>query len=323
MNALIQHAHCRRMARAQLLGLLPSGRHLKTAWTALIGLLLVSQPAIAETPIDERAAATADGHVEVINISGKVEVTGWERDEIAISGALGRGVERLDFVVDDDQARIEVIYPKHGRSEGSVLEIRIPEASSLEVRTVSAAITAEDVRGRQWLTSVSGRITSTVFDSDLEAESVSGSLDVSGTEQPTVLTLKSVSGNIEAIDVSGELEAGSVSGRIEVDAGLLDRARLGTTSGRITLEGGLASGGRYDLSTTSGRVTVNLDHDADLDLDAQSFSGRIENCFGLEATRDGYSPERSLRYRVGEGNRTVRIRTMSSRIEICADSLSG
>jgi len=323
MNALIQHAHCRRAGQAQLLGLLPSGRHLKAIWAAMISLLLVSQPAIAETPIDERADASADGHIEVINISGKVEVTGWERDEIAITGTLGRGVERLDFVVDGDDARIEVIYPKAGRSQGSVLEIRVPQATSLEVRTVSASINADGITGRQWLTSVSGRINSTVFDSDLEAESVSGSLDVRGDQQQTVLTLKSVSGNIEAIDVSGELEAGSVSGRIEVEAGMLDRARLGTTSGRITLAGGLAAGGRYDVSSTSGRVVVNLDHDADLDLDAQSFSGRIENCFGVEATREGYSPERSLRYRVGEGDRTLRIRTMSSRIEICAESLSG
>jgi DUF4097 and DUF4098 domain-containing protein YvlB len=307
MNALIQHACCRR----------------STCWAALLSLLLVNQPAVAETSIDERQDAAAEGHVEVINISGAVEVTGWEEDQVAITGTLGRGVERLDFSVDGDQTRIEVIYPQTGRSEGSDLQIRIPAGSSLDVRTVSASINADDVTGRQWLNSVSGDITSEVFDSDLEAETVSGSLAVSGAAQPTVVALKTVSGNIEANAVSGELEAGSVSGRIEVDAGMLDRARLGTTSGRITLDGGLASGGRYDLSTTSGRVSVMLDHDADLDLDAQSFSGRIENCFGLDAEREGYSPERSLRYRAGEGDRTVRIRTMSSRIEICAESLSG
>ena len=68
------------------------------------------------------------------------------------------------------------------------------------------------------------------------------------------------------------------------------------------------------LSVVMGRPTP---------MKLASFSGRIENCFGVHATREGYSPERSLRYRVGEGNRTVRIRTMSSRIEICAESLSG
>ncbi len=321
MNALIQHAHCRRQAQLQLLASLR--RSLKGAWAALLGLVLVSQPVLAETPIDERQDADPNGHVEVINISGEVVISGWDEDEITVTGTLGRGVERLDFVVDGDQTRIEVIYPKSGRSEGSDLEIRIPADSSLDVRTVSASITADGVTGRQWLNSVSGDVSSEIFSADVEAETVSGSLDVTGSDERTVVALKTVSGNIDATDVAGELEAGSVSGRIEVDAGMLDRARLGTTSGRISIDGGLASGGRYDLSTTSGRISVNLDHDADLDLDAQSFSGRIENCFGVEAKREGYSPERSLRYRAGEGDRTVRIRSMSSRIEICAESLSG
>ena len=315
MNALVQHARCRRQVYGQLFQL--------RAWAALFGLLLVGQPVFAETPVDERQAADPNGHVEVINISGEVEVSGWDEDGITVTGTLGRGVERLDFVVDGDQTRIEVIYPESGRSEGSELSIRIPAHSSLDIRTVSASIRTDGVTGRQWLNSVSGDVTSEVFSSDVEAETVSGSVDVTGSDERTVLALKTVSGNIDATDVSGELEAGSVSGRIEVDAGMLERARLGTTSGRITIDGGLASGGRYDLSTTSGRVTVNLDHDADLDLDAQSFSGRIDNCFGVEAERQGYSPERSLRYRDGAGDRTVRIRTMSSRIEICAESRSG
>lgn len=322
MNALVQHAHCRRMVQARLVELLALLLPRRACPAALLSLLLVNQPVLAEIPVDEQQAVAADGHVEVINISGSVEVTGWDEAEVAITGTLGRGVERLEFVVDGDQTRIEVIYPKAGRSEGSDLEIRIPAGSSLDVRTVSASIKCTGVTGRQWLNSISGDVSCEIDDSDLEAETVSGSLQVSGSEQPTVLALKTVSGSIEAIGVSGELEAGSVSGRIEVEAGMLDRARLGTTSGRITLDGGLASGGRFDLSTTSGRVSVTLDHDADLDLDAQSFSGRIENCFGVDASREGYSPERSLRYRSGEGNRTLRIRTMSSRIEICAKSLS-
>ncbi len=323
MNALIHHAHCRRQVLTQLSGWMQDRRQRNGMWTILLGLLLASPPAVAATAVDERQDALPEGHVEVINVSGRVSVSGWERDEIAITGTLGRGVERLEFAVEGSYTRIEVIYPKNGRSDSSELEIRVPAGSSLDVRTVSASIRTEGVTGRQWLSSVSGRIRSDVFSSELEAETVSGSVTVSGHEQVAVLTLKSVSGDIEASDVRGELDAGSVSGGIDVNAGMLDRARLGTTSGRITLEGGLAANGRYDISTTSGRISITLDHDADLDLDAQSFGGRIENCFGVEAERQGYSPGRTLRYRVGEGNRSVRIRSMSSRIEICAESLSG
>jgi DUF4097 and DUF4098 domain-containing protein YvlB len=231
-------------------------------------------------------------------------------------------VERLDIQADGDDIRIEVIYPKNGRSNSSYLEVQVPRESSLDIRAVSASIEVADVRGRQRLNSVSGDITAQLFGSDLEAETVSGTLDIEGSGLPTVVDLRTVSGNIEIDRISGELDAGTVSGRIEVDADVLDRARLGTTSGRIKLEGGLASGGRSDLSTTSGRISVMLDHEGDLDVDAQSFSGNIENCFGVESTRAGYSPERSLRFRNGEGDRTVRVRTMSGSINLCAETHS-
>jgi len=328
MNALIHRALSRRRAYRSLSEAgLPAlartaDRILPTGGVLLLTLALALYPPAshAETAVDERRASTPDGFVEIINVSGEVEVNGWDDDEVAVTGTLGRGVKRLDFEVDDDRIRIEVVYPNTGRSEGSDLLIRLPRDSRLEVRTVSADIDVTGVTGRQRLNSVSGDISTELFSSDLEAETVSGDLEVDGDAQATVVTLKTVSGNIEADDLSGEVEAGSVSGRIEVDAGILDRARLGTTSGRVTLEGGLSSGGRYDLSSTSGRVSVRLDDDTDLDLEAQSFSGDIDNCFGVESTRDGYSPERSLRWRNGAGNRTVRIRTMSSSINICAES---
>jgi DUF4097 and DUF4098 domain-containing protein YvlB len=331
MNALIYRALSRRRVYRNLSELtvpaaeavarmtdriLPAG----SALLLTLALTLYPPASHADTTVDERRSAEADGFVEIINVSGEIEVSGWDEDELTVTGTLGRGVERLDIEADGDRIRIEVIYPNIGRSEGSDLKIRLPRNSSLEVRTVSADIDVGDVRGRQRLNSVSGDISTELYGNDLEAETVSGDLEVEGDGQPTIVALKTVSGNIEASDLVGEVEAGSVSGRIQVDAGMLDRARLGTTSGRMTLEGGLSSGGRYDLSSTSGRVNVLLDDDADIDLDAQSFSGDIENCFGVESSRNGYSPERSLRLRDGAGNRTVRIRTMSSDISICAES---
>lgn len=288
---------------------------------AALTLLLtatVSVSAFADTPINERQAADPEGRVEVSNVSGRVNVIGWHEEEIEITGTLGRGVERLVFDREDDTTRIEVIYPSSGRSSGSTLLIRVPFASTLNVTTVSAPIEVAGVNGRQRLSTVSGDVASEVFGNDLEAETVSGDIDITGDGQAIDLSLKTVSGSIEATDVSGGLEAGTVSGRIKVAAGMLGRARLNTTSGRIILDGGLAPEGRFDLSTTSGKISVMLDHAEDLDVDAQTFSGYIDNCFGEEATRSRYGSERTLRFQRDAANRTIRIRAMSSRIELCS-----
>ena len=296
-------------------------------WLTIL-LLLTPLAALSaeesDRAINERQQAPLDGRVEVSNISGEVKVSGWDEPAIEITGTLGRGVERLDFVRDGNLTVIEVVYPKNGRnSGGSYLHIRIPRASSLEVAAVSAPIRVKGVQGPQRLKTVSGDISTEAFTGDVEAETVSGDLTVSGTDTAIHTLLKTVSGSIETTAVSGDLEASTISGGIESSGSMLSRAILSTTSGRITLEAGLTDPGRFDLSTTNGRIRLMLDQDADLDLDAQTFNGSIKNCFGVEASKDRYTPERTLRLQNGEADRKVRIRSMNGGIDVCAESLSG
>lgn len=282
-------------------------------------LLGVAWPALAGQAIDERQPAPRDGRVEVINLAGEIVITGWEEEAIQVKGWLGRGVERLDFIRDGALTVIEVVYPPHGRNRGgSELRIFVPSSSTLDVNAVSADVSVKGVTGRQQLNTVSGDISSEASSADLEADTVSGDLLVTGRDVSTHAALSTISGRIEALGVGGELEASTVSGRIEARATHYDRARLNTTNGRISIEGGLADGGRYDLSTTSGRVEVLLDHGRDLHVEARNFSGAIHNCFGVVASTGRYTPERSLRFSTGEATRTIRIRSMSGRIEICS-----
>jgi DUF4097 and DUF4098 domain-containing protein YvlB len=293
--------------------------------TALVGgATLACVTAHAETDVDKRLDAAPKGTVEISNLAGELVVSGWSENVVHVTGTLGEGVERLEFERHEDRITVEVVNRKDYRHvEGSDLEIRVPQGSSLRVDAVSAAIEVSGIEGGQDLHTVSGDITTEVFDDELEAETVSGDLDVSGRNAKTFTTLRTVSGDIDTKNVSGELEASTVSGDIDAEAELLSRARLHTTNGRIILKSGLATDGRFDLSTTNGRVELMLDSDRDLDVDAQTFSGAIDNCFGLEAERSRYTPERTLRFQVGEANRKVRIRSMVGRIELCAEARSG
>ena len=77
--------------------------------------LLAASPAIrAGTPINERAAADPAGSVEVSNVAGTVRVTGWDRNEVEVTGELGDGAEKLEFAVADKVTRIKVILPRKG-----------------------------------------------------------------------------------------------------------------------------------------------------------------------------------------------------------------
>jgi hypothetical protein len=58
---------------------------------SLVTLLLAAGHAIAETPISESRSVSATARIEVSNVKGSVTVTGWDRNEVGISGTLGDG----------------------------------------------------------------------------------------------------------------------------------------------------------------------------------------------------------------------------------------
>ena len=101
---------------------------------AVIALALWMMPAWAETPINELADAHPKGDVEISNVSGEVVVTGWDREQIEVTGTLGRGSERLEFVSDGRHTLIKVVIPRRSHNvSGSDLQIRVPEQSRVSV----------------------------------------------------------------------------------------------------------------------------------------------------------------------------------------------
>ena len=272
--------------------------------------------AFAGEDIDERLAADPDGDVEVSNVSGEVRVTGWDEDVIEITGELGNGVDELVFERDGKRTTIKV---KGDRMQSSDLYINVPKASNLDVNTVSADIEVARVQGMQRLQSVSGDITSQVYEDDFEAKTVSGDLKVVGQNARTLLTLITVSGDAEIENVSGEVEVTTVSGEIDINAGVLSRARLKATNGELDIEGELEAGARWDFSVVNGEVDVVLKTDTDLDVDIETFNGDIDNCFGERSQRKSeYGPGRFLRFSRGDADRTVRIRAFNGDVDICS-----
>ena len=274
-----------------------------------IGLALLALaaawPVAAQQKLDETRPASKDGVVEVHNVSGSVTVTGWDRDEVAVTGTLGRGSERLEFTASGPRTEVRVVLPHFAHDvDGSDLEIKVPAGSRLEVSTVSATIGAGAVTGPVRLESVSGRITVSGAPRRFDAKSVSGDIEIAAANAPG--RASTVSGRVSLKGVEGEVEANSVSGTVGVSGGAVSRAELQTTSGDIRFDAGLASGGRLDAKTVSGTVDLVLPAATAADFDVTTFSGQISNEFGPQARRASeYGPGRELSFSTGGGGRVV------------------
>ena len=287
----------------------------------LIGFLLAA-PALAED-IDQTQDADANGQVEIFNLAGDIEIIGWSKKQIQVTGTIGDDVEEFIFDRDGNTTTIKVKVPDriHGHKDvTSDLVIHVPQGSSIEVSGVSSDISSEGVQGEQELQSVSGDIEIEIFSSDVSAETVSGDVDAVGSNKDAEASLETVSGDVSAEGLSGEIKAGSVSGDVDVEQGDFVRARVETVNGDITYIAALRPDGKVDVETVNGTVDVTFVGEVSARFDIETFNGRIKNCFGPEAQRTSkYAPGWELSFTEGDGNGRVTIATLNGGLRLCKD----
>ena len=301
---------------------IPMPRRMLIAWSGALALL-VAWPgmAAAGTPINKRTSADPNGTVEVSNVAGSVTVTGWNRNEVEVTGELGDGTETLEFTKSEKLTRVKVVVPKRSYNvDDSDLIVKVPAGSVLSVNTVSADIVVKGVRGAQRLQAVSGDVRTEASGEDVECRTVSGDVTISGSGQKGLVSITTVSGDASATRVAGEVNGNTVSGSFNFGAGEITRSRLRSTSGDLTLTGQLGPDARLDAESISGDVRLDFAGAVAGQFDLSTFNGEIRNCFGPKAQRtDEYAPGRELRFQEGSTAARVRVKTLNGDIGVCRD----
>lgn len=269
--------------------------------------------------VDESIDAAPDGQVEIINISGSVEVFGWSRDRVEVKGDLGDKVEELILERNGDKVLVKVKVPRNNSNNiSSDLVVRLPEDSSIDVSTVSADITVEDVAGEQMLHTVSGDVVTRSFGGDVSAQSVSGDIDVTGNGDDAETQANTVSGDVTVTNASGSVAAEVVSGDILVNDGSFERVSLNSVNGELDFQAGLRAAGRLTAESVNGDVDIRFEGSVNARFDIETFNGDINNCFGPRAERTSkYAPGWELRFTEGDGDGRVTISTLNGDIDLC------
>ena len=289
------------------------------AVSAAIAVALAG-PAASEE-FEKTIDASPDSYIEVSNTAGDIEIEGWSRNQVEVTGELGRGVEELIFERDGDEIIIKVKVPRRNSSQISTdLYIKAPEGSSLNVHGVSADIDVTGILGEMALATVSGDVDAEIYGSDVEISSVSGDVELQGDDKDMRTDVHSVSGDVDLQSMAGEIEAGSVSGDLAIVDSSFDRAMLNTTNGDLVLRTELRNGGRIEMETINGEVDVEFEGRVSAKIDVSTFNGRINNCFGPDPERTSrYTPGYELNFTEGDGDGRVSINTLNGGVRICKD----
>lgn len=285
---------------------------------ALLALAaLVAGAAYAGNSVDETRKLAEGGTVVIENISGSVEVTGWDKKEVHVTGTLGDDVEELRITGDENRLEFEVKLPDRSNHDGdATLVFHVPRTCSVEVSTVSAGIDVGDVNGSIDLESVSGDVAAGGKAREVNVETVSGGIELTVDSPQT--EAQSVSGDIALSKVSGEVRVESVSGDVGIDGENVGRLRAETVSGDFAFEGSLAKDANFSIASHSGDVGILIPGNTDAAFEVSSFSGDVENDLSKEAKvhTSEYVKSKSVEFELGKGSGRVRIETFSGDVEL-------
>jgi DUF4097 and DUF4098 domain-containing protein YvlB len=296
---------------------------MRTFFTAVVWLALgmsAAGTASADDRIfDKEVAADAKGVVDISNVAGSIEVTGWDRNTVSVHGVLGEGVERVDVETQPGHITIKVVLPNRHHDDGEAkLKVQIPQGSELDVSAVSADVMARKMAGVQRLQSVSGEVSAELAGADADIKNVSGDITLHGHGQAAATHVTTVSGDVRIEHIAGDLDVNTVSGEVKgtVDGGHALRVR--STSGDVTFAGKLTRGVIVDVESVSGEITLKASTEGGYAYELTSFSGDINNCFGTKAERTSpHGPGSSLRGTRGDGSGRVHMRSMSGDLTLC------
>lgn len=126
---------------------------------------------------------------------------------------------------------------RFSRGDSPEIEVEVPHGATVSVESASAEVEASDLSGTKRFRTASGELSLRRFAGALDAETVSGDIDIEG-QAPLDLSTKSISGDI----------------RVRVPR--LRRLDMGTTSGDIWLDAEMAGEGPFALRSISGDVTI-------------------------------------------------------------------
>jgi DUF4097 and DUF4098 domain-containing protein YvlB len=280
-------------------------------------MLALAGPAwlAAQTPVDERRDAAADGVVEIENVAGSVKVVGWNEPAVRVTGTLAAGAE-LDFDSSGKRTQIQVeIEGNNPMEAASDLEVHVPAGSQVEIEGVRLDIEVTGVTGTVEAETVEGGITQSGAAREVNLQSVMGTVEVNGSSG--TIHAETVNGAVVIRKSSGKVEASTVNGKLVVSDGPFDHVALESVAGAVTFEADLAPQARLDVEAVSGSVEILVPADLKADFAVSSFSGAIENELDIgKVEQESFLPAKELNFSTGSGGARISVETLSGSIHI-------
>jgi DUF4097 and DUF4098 domain-containing protein YvlB len=247
-------------------------------------------------------AVTGKADVELKTFDGSIEVTSWDKPEVAVTierrADTQAEAEALKVTADQTGNRIVIHAVK---PEGSDSQLQVGFHHGRSVRFMvnvprSTDLNATSGDGSISVSGISGRVDARSGDGSIATRDISGDVG-----------LDTGDGSISADNVTGNLKINTGDGSVSIKGqprGLIAHTGDGSVSVDVT---SATTAGDWELTTGDGGIHVSLPANFNAQVDAHTGDGGIDaNDFGLHPTGEDRN---DLRGTIGSGGPTLRLRT--------------
>jgi DUF4097 and DUF4098 domain-containing protein YvlB len=231
----------------------------------------------------------AGGRLSLETFNGSIEVSGWDQNNIDISGTKSgpsqQAANDLPVSIDHtpEAVSIRVVRPSERRNhQGARFVLKVPRAAILERLTTSnGAIRTTDGAGPSRFHTSNGTIHVQGLHGNLDAQTSNGPVELLDIEGDVVAHTSN--GRVRAERLRGTLEATSSNGSIVADLLRADRAvRLETSNSSVDLSLPPDYSRDVRATTSNGGITVRLPSTLSARVVARTSNSNITSDFDLQ-----------------------------------------
>ena len=250
--------------------------------------------------------AARSGALSVFNANGRTRVIGADREDVEIRVYKSVRADCPDLA----EKLLDLISIQHSDS-GEELEIEVQIPRKCSRRAVAHIEVSVPRETRLTVTSTNGKICLDGLACAIRARSSNGAIAIENVDGD--IDVATANAKVDCRGSHGRLHARSSNGKIEIGRhrGSIDAA---TSNGviRASVESLGADG--ISLSTSNGRIVLELCEESDADVDIRVENGLIRNDLELEDQTG--EPSEHIRGRLGKGGIPIRLRTSNGTVSL-------
>jgi hypothetical protein len=261
---------------------------------------------------EKRFAATSVVDLSLYTFEGSMEVRSWDRPEVLVDvekrGPDKEAVSKIEVIADrkGDRIQVEARHPGgtmffgigHFTSPSTRFIVSVPRKTNLVIRTGDGSILVERLDGRLELRSGDGSIRAVETAGDLVATSGDGSIRLE--------------------DIRGRVDARTGDGSLRImGSPAVVHARTGDGSVVLRISRGAVMAEDWQVTTGDGSISAELPDGFNAEIEAAPGSdGRARSQLKLVNVTGGTRDQRTLRGRLGEGGKSLRLQTGDGTIRL-------